>query len=546
MATRNTCRPRLTFARIWALWSHLPLLLFQGQLCCGLYDPINKIQSARLYGNIDDFAYYFVDLQVGTPPQRVSVILDTGSGIHAFPCAGCGHCGKHIDPAFDFSKSTTAAWIGCAQGQCTSSCDKGHCSYHQGYTEGSSIRGYWFNDYVRLGDSIQRNPPVMTKMGCHQNEDNLFYTQKANGIVGVGPGRRTLFDSLFKDSQHVQSDIFSICLAEWGGQLVVGGFNKSYHTSPIQRIRMINTGYYGVELTGMRINGQMLSGRWGSAMIDSGTTYTYMAAAPYHSLKDAIQSHCKSSGKCGTARGSCWSVSRSLGLVGFPEVEVIFGAVVTLWVPKAYLYRKSKSNEWCYAFENDGANANTVLGASWMLHKEVIFDMHAGQIGIANAQCPEYTERPPHPWGNKSTVQPARFPGKTTFEQQPSGLGKKPSQGRGTTKIFAVVGVLLTCALVGGFACVLYRKGQSRHARLDDDVEESGVPPQIVGNVHDKEALANADDFVIGGEDEDPEELLGEEAEAFANYVDGLELPPDGPTGSVATAPLNHQVGTTF
>lgn len=32
---------------------------------------------------------------VGTPPQRVSVIMDTGSHHTAFPCTGC-KCGKHV------------------------------------------------------------------------------------------------------------------------------------------------------------------------------------------------------------------------------------------------------------------------------------------------------------------------------------------------------------------------------------------------------------------------------------------------------------------
>jgi hypothetical protein len=32
---------------------------------------------------------------VGTPPQRVSVIVDTGSHHTAFPCVGC-KCGKHV------------------------------------------------------------------------------------------------------------------------------------------------------------------------------------------------------------------------------------------------------------------------------------------------------------------------------------------------------------------------------------------------------------------------------------------------------------------
>lgn len=35
------------------------------------------------YGTHYSFVY------VGTPPQRVSVILDTGSHLTAFPCTGC-------------------------------------------------------------------------------------------------------------------------------------------------------------------------------------------------------------------------------------------------------------------------------------------------------------------------------------------------------------------------------------------------------------------------------------------------------------------------
>ncbi len=38
---------------------------------------------------------HYVFLWVGTPPQRVSVIVDTGSHHTAFPCVGC-NCGKHV------------------------------------------------------------------------------------------------------------------------------------------------------------------------------------------------------------------------------------------------------------------------------------------------------------------------------------------------------------------------------------------------------------------------------------------------------------------
>lgn len=50
---------------------------------------------------------FFLHSYVGTPPQRVSVIIDTGSHHTAFPCAGCSNCGKHTDPYYEPTKSST-------------------------------------------------------------------------------------------------------------------------------------------------------------------------------------------------------------------------------------------------------------------------------------------------------------------------------------------------------------------------------------------------------------------------------------------------------
>lgn len=43
---------------------------------------------------------HYAHVYVGTPAQRVSVIVDTGSHHTAFPCSGCKSCGKHTDPYF--------------------------------------------------------------------------------------------------------------------------------------------------------------------------------------------------------------------------------------------------------------------------------------------------------------------------------------------------------------------------------------------------------------------------------------------------------------
>lgn len=38
----------------------------------------DTIITAKLFGHIDQYAYWFIDLLVGTPQQRTSLIVDTG------------------------------------------------------------------------------------------------------------------------------------------------------------------------------------------------------------------------------------------------------------------------------------------------------------------------------------------------------------------------------------------------------------------------------------------------------------------------------------
>ena len=45
----------------------------------------NGFHTIRLLGN-DELKYYYSTIYVGTPPQKQSVIVDTGSDYLAFPC----------------------------------------------------------------------------------------------------------------------------------------------------------------------------------------------------------------------------------------------------------------------------------------------------------------------------------------------------------------------------------------------------------------------------------------------------------------------------
>lgn len=156
------------------------------------------IHRTPIFGSIHEYAYYFVDALVGTPPQIQSVILDSGSSILAFSCSSCTHCGKHIDKPFKVEASSTGEWLRCDDKKCMSTkCNQAaginHCSYSQNYSEGSSLYGHYISEYIGLNKPEGMDPDTDVHMvrydyvGCHTRETNLFTTQKASGIMGIAP-----------------------------------------------------------------------------------------------------------------------------------------------------------------------------------------------------------------------------------------------------------------------------------------------------------------------------------------------------------------------
>jgi heat shock protein HslJ len=92
----------------------------------GLFNAYQTTPVHQGYGT------HFATMWVGTPPQRKSVIIDTGSHYTAFPCKGCINCGEehHTDKYFDPDESSTFHALTCTECQ-SASCLKGKCVFSQ-------------------------------------------------------------------------------------------------------------------------------------------------------------------------------------------------------------------------------------------------------------------------------------------------------------------------------------------------------------------------------------------------------------------------------
>jgi hypothetical protein len=60
--------------------------------------------TTPIYGNTSVLNYYFVNLYIGTPSIKQSLIIDTGSLLTTIPCQPfCESCGRHINSYYNFT-----------------------------------------------------------------------------------------------------------------------------------------------------------------------------------------------------------------------------------------------------------------------------------------------------------------------------------------------------------------------------------------------------------------------------------------------------------
>jgi DNA-directed RNA polymerase subunit N (RpoN/RPB10) len=75
--------------------------------------------STPIFGNSSSLNYYFVNIYIGNPPQKQSVIIDTGSHLTSVPCMPyCLNCGRHINPYYDTKKSNMSELVNCNSDSC--------------------------------------------------------------------------------------------------------------------------------------------------------------------------------------------------------------------------------------------------------------------------------------------------------------------------------------------------------------------------------------------------------------------------------------------
>ncbi|OQR86994.1 aspartyl protease family A01B [Achlya hypogyna] len=339
---------------------------------------------------------------VGYPPQRASVVVDTGSHVLAIPCTGCDGCGKHMNAPFNASLSSTLVYPTCAAAKADFQCaackqDADACHISQSYSQGGSWDAVVVEDTVALGNA-SGNGRLDTRLafGCQKKEDGVFATQVADGILGLADSGTNVVRQLFADKK-IDQNVFSLCLTKTGGTLALGvplpRGSDQRHLGALQfaRVSTDTGGWYAVTIRDIRIGGKpvdivgshVLNGAR-KVIIDSGSTTSVLPRA----LRDEFDRAFKNAGLKNYLTGDPGYDKAQLSKM--PTIEYVLegmdGEDVVLTIPPSLYLRKGDTGRFTASIALDVA-AGGVIGADLMTNHDFIFDPDMHRVGFVSATC---------------------------------------------------------------------------------------------------------------------------------------------------------------
>ena len=346
------------------------------------YDRMNSLYNAAFY--------------IGTPPQKVMLMIDTGSGVNNFPCQDCCRCGNttHYQTYQSSSYESDSCWF--------NSCYSG-----VKYIDGSRWIGYGSHDVMYVSDAFNNltgfdSFSAFVPFSCVSSVafDNL---SPIPGVAGFKNVESTLPYQLYAQ-KVTTTKTFSLCFPDGlnvnVGLMTLGGTFSTYLPPPpsisyAKYIPITERNWYGVKLkdiifqntssmarTPLHLPTKYISSSYGT-YIDSGAmgfTFPKEFESIFISKLKELHLDYRSYGSNNfyTLKEKQLFPNMIVILEGLnhEDIEVVID-IDGLFFPWFGFYSLR------LFFEDD----RSILGSSLFVHNNVIFDIENDRIGFHSSSC---------------------------------------------------------------------------------------------------------------------------------------------------------------
>ncbi|CAN6205599.1 unnamed protein product [Urochloa humidicola] len=359
---------------------------------------------------------YHMTLSVGTPPLSFPAILDTGSDLTWAQCAPCTPCFPQPTPLYDPAASSTSSTLPCASPLCQAlpsafrrACNATAtaCAYDYRYAVGFTA-GYLAADSLAVGDDGAAAPffPGVA-FGC-STANGGDMGGAASGVVGLGRGALSLVSQLGvrRFSYCLRSDADEGASPILFGALAANVTGGNAQSTPLVKNPMPGrrTPYYYVNLTGVTVGEAELpvtsgtpfgftAAGDGGVIVDSGTTFTYLAEAGYAMVREAFVSQSQAAGLT-TVSGEpydfdlCFEAgAAAAGDVPVPRLVLRFAGGAVYDVPRRSYFDAVDEGGSVACLLVLPTRGVSVIGNVMQMDLHVLYDLDGGTFAFAPADC---------------------------------------------------------------------------------------------------------------------------------------------------------------
>nr|XP_057936915.1 beta-secretase 1 isoform X2 [Doryrhamphus excisus] len=351
---------------------------------------------------------YYVEMAVGSPPQKLNILVDTGSSNFAVGAAAHPFLRRY------YHRSLSASYR-----------DLGRSVYVP-YTQGR-WEGELGTDLVSVPHGL--NATLRANIAAITQSDRFFINgSNWEGILGLAyadiarPDERLepFFDSLVR--QTPVPNLFSLQLcgagftqnyslgsAAVGGSMIIGGVDPSLYVGELWYTPIRREWYYEVIIVRIEVNGQDLNMdckeyNYDKSIVDSGTTNLRLPRKVFQAAVKAIEAASSTeqfpSGFWLGEQLVCWQAGTTPWHI-FPVISLYLMSEnrnqsfrISI-LPQQYLRPVedvASAQEDCYKFAVSPSSTGTVMGAVIMEGFYVVFDREKRRIGFAVSTCHVHDE----------------------------------------------------------------------------------------------------------------------------------------------------------